>query len=135
MRPKEFISRSLDLMDFGAWPEPDSFNSAALAISMMGETNNRFTVNGYTIFVQAQMCLGHVVLLVELSDEKELLVGASVCFTFQQYDFGSDPPPEDYMYESWRLPERHMERIDRIMEVLTFLTLKTNPRVIHKTSR
>jgi hypothetical protein len=123
-------------MDFGPFPEPDSFNSAALAISLMDQSGKRFEVNGYSVFVQAQMCLGHVVMLVEMSDEKELLVGASMCFTFQQHDLTTDDPPaEDYMYESWRLPERHMGRIDRIMEVLAFLTLKTNQRIIHKVSR
>jgi hypothetical protein len=135
VRPKEFISRALSLMDFGSFPKPDSFNSAALAVSMMSKSRTRFEVNGYSIFIQAQMCLEHVVMLVEMSDDKELLVGASICFTFQQCDLNNDPPDEDHIYESWRLPERHMERIDRIMEVLTFLTLKTTPIIVHKVSR
>ena len=134
MRPKEFISRALSLIEFDPWPEPDSFNSAAMALALR-EPRCAVEVNGYTFHFQSKMCLGHVIMLVEVNDDREFLVGGSICFTFQQFDFGDEPPVEDNMYESWRLPEKHTERIDRIMEVLVFLTLKTNPHIFDKVSR
>lgn len=133
MRPAEFISRVLDLMDFGAIT-PDSFNSAALAISLQ-DGKMVLETNGYRIFIQSQMCLGHVIMVAEIRQENEFLVGASICFTFHQYDFEGQQPEEDQYFESWKLPERHLERIDRIMEVLTYLTLRTNHSIRDKISR
>lgn len=148
MRPKEFISRSLDLVDYAAlkWPVPDSFNSAALGLSLMAPNGHVIEVNGYRVTLTAQNCLGHIVMLSEvhcsemiaetvlLPSPSQFMVGASICFTFQELDFRGEQAETEHIYESWRLPENHDETIDRIMEVLTFFTLKTNHRIHHKVS-
>lgn len=142
MRPREFISRSIDLFDFEleGYPTPENLNSAGLIINLMDGLST--TVNGHVFQLESRKCLGHIVLrATAMIPETKLKFGASVCFTLRYSDYSNalehHDTDEQYIYETWQMPEHWTkteedQSILQLMEVLTFLKLKTNDNITRR---
>lgn len=142
MRPKEFVARVLDLFEFdmGGFGDirPKTFSAAALAIGM-GDSGGPDAVHvreiaGYKFHLETQGALGHTVIRATMIME-DCILGGAICFTFQDYDTmpaRDDVPIHEHIFESWQVPSHLKERTDDIMSMLTFLTLKTDYKIKHK---
>jgi hypothetical protein len=147
MRPREFVSRIIDLYEFqlggsSGWANvrPKNYSAAALAIQMADTPNplrhHHKTVNGYKFTLESEMALGHTVIRATMSQD-DISVSGSICFTFQDCD--SLPPEDnvslhDHIFESWQVPPHLKNTVDLVVEMLTFLTLKTSYNIKQKNS-
>lgn len=143
MRPKEFVARVIDLFEFdmaggGDWSSvrPVSFSGAALCIKM-ASTNSAREIGGYRFLLESEQLLGHTVIRATMVGENNCVLGGAICFTFQDYDtmpLDENTPEHEHIFESWQVPSTLRDRVDDIVSMITYLTLKTNYKIQHKTS-
>lgn len=140
MRPKEFVSRVIDLFYFNLgenWSQtrPKSFSAAAMCIEMADKKDKTsvMVTNGYHFRVESQECLGHTIIRAIMEAEDQVIHG-SIGFTFHSGDLSvkglvpmsSAQDEGREFHEAWHVSPNLREHPDRIASMITFLTLRTN---------
>lgn len=156
MRPHEFISRALDLIEFDVgpgWPKarPDDFSSAHLqvAAARKGPAGDvRLHHHGYLYVFESGTALAHRVLRVwmvptpireeaEVSMERLLDMThlcAAICFVEGGDVVVQGQAPEDHLMESWHMSSDVQQSPNLLTEMISYLVLKTQHRIrkVHK---
>jgi hypothetical protein len=141
MRPREFVSRIIDLFEFtepsGLTVKPETFTSASWMIRANRPTRKR--VDSYVFTLLAEEALDHTIIKASMGDGVHILSG-TICFTIQEYDISSSSqwiPSEDHFMESWQIPTFYSDdaTMQEIVTMLTILKLKTNHHIEMKTKK
>lgn len=150
MKPREFISRVIDLFEFDIgpnWPSarPDDLTTAQFQIELASKTPGfddvRKVVNSYLFVLEAGNELGVCVLrasMVQVKDDRNplnqpLCDGLRATIGFIEGDCTPDFPKtgqfEECVLEAWQLPNETQDRTNELIEMLAYLILKTNHRL------
>lgn len=146
MRPKEFVSRVIDLFYFDLgqnWSQtrPKSFSAAAMCIEIADNKEKASTVvtNGYHFRIESRECLGHTIIRAIMEEDGQVIHG-SIGFTFHSGDLSvqglvpmtSGSAEINEFHEAWHVSPDLREYPDRIASMITFLTLRTNYTITSK---
>lgn len=152
MRPREFIARVIDLFEFDLGPNwtkarPDDLLTAHLQIVAADKTpgfsDMRKIVNSYLFVLEAAAELGLCIIRASMIPSpfqtensrplnQPLIEGlrATICFIADDMPVANFPPDDgenaNHMFETWHFPPKFDERLDELIEMVTYLILKTN---------